>query len=546
MEFRKRKLCELEIEEERQRLQEEGLSDYEEPFEDSGSSFHGSESNSVSFEENESDSDGGESNDAGTTNVDDDGDWTDTSEDPVEFDFIGKEEFLADIDQNITPLQAFSLFFDELLINKIVNWTNERAKTFCENNTKRHSNLKNWENVKNEDIKKFLGLCLATGNIHMPSLKHYWSQNILYKHQFFGSVMSRNKFETILRCICFYNKDDITTNKLHKVNNLLSHLIQNIRNTYSPGINLSLDEALLLWKGRLCFKQYIPNKRARYGVKFYELCTTDGFVINIKMYYGKGTVDNEKGHAYAVVKELMEPYLDKGHTLYMDNFYNSVALCEYLNKHKTHVVGTLRTNRKGNPINVCKKKLKKGECAWKRKGTITIAKWKDKRDVLMISTKHRLRLIEVRNRRGRNISKPNIIEDYNQHMSGVDRCDQMTSYYKTPRKTIRWYMKVFLHLLDVAVWNSCWVYNQINSRNKISYLNFRDKLILDLSGPNSLPLRIQKKDHFPKKLEKRVRCRLCSNKKKRSATWYICDKCCDKENKPIGLCIDPCFAEYHI
>ena len=31
---------------------------------------------------------------------------------------------------------------------------------------------------------------------------------------------------------------------------------------------MSIDEKLLLWKGKLSFKQYIPSKRLRYGIRY--------------------------------------------------------------------------------------------------------------------------------------------------------------------------------------------------------------------------------------------------------------------------------------
>lgn len=45
----------------------------------------------------------------------------------------------------------------------------------------------------------------------------------------------------------------------------------------------------------------------------------------------------------------MEPFLGKGQTVYIDNFYNSVPLVKYLFENQTKVVGTLRKNRKDNP-----------------------------------------------------------------------------------------------------------------------------------------------------------------------------------------------------
>lgn len=53
-------------------------------------------------------------------------------------------------------------------------------------------------------------------------------------------------------------------------------------------------------------------------------------------------------HTENVVKQLLTDYVDKGHTVYMDNYYTSVKLAEFLYSRKTAVVGTLRENRKEN------------------------------------------------------------------------------------------------------------------------------------------------------------------------------------------------------
>jgi len=44
---------------------------------------------------------------------------------------------------------------------------------------------------------------------------------------------------------------------------------------------------MLLWKGRLLFWQYIKNKKNKYGIKFFELCTPDGYVLNAEIYKEK-------------------------------------------------------------------------------------------------------------------------------------------------------------------------------------------------------------------------------------------------------------------
>ena len=46
-----------------------------------------------------------------------------------------------------------------------------------------------------------------------------------------------------------------------------------------------------------------------------------------------------------IVMNLLGDLVDKGYTLYMDNYYNSVELCGELLRRKTHTVGMLRKNR---------------------------------------------------------------------------------------------------------------------------------------------------------------------------------------------------------
>ena len=67
---------------------------------------------------------------------------------------------------------------------------------------------------------------------------------------------------------------------------------------------------------------------------------------------------------------------------------------------------------------------------------------------------HRVELVEVRNSNGKVTMKPNIVRDYNAGMSGVDRFDQMLSYYSALRKTIRWPKKVALHLFEMIIHNT--------------------------------------------------------------------------------------------
>lgn len=87
-------------------------------------------------------------------------------------------------------------------------------------------------------------------------------------------------------------------------------------------------------------------------------------------------------------------------------------------------------------------------------------------------------MTNTKNRFGTEKSKPLEIVNYNKFMGGVDRSDQMTSYYSSPRKTIRWYKKVIFHMLDLAVYNTFMLYKtRFPAKSKMEFLTFREELI---------------------------------------------------------------------
>lgn len=87
-------------------------------------------------------------------------------------------------------------------------------------------------------------------------------------------------------------------------------------------------------------------------------------------------------------------------------------------------------------------------------------------------------------------------------MSGVDRSDQMLSYYTTRRKTIRWYLKVFFHFVDICLWNGTYLHNKAKAK-KLSYLQFRELIILDYLKSLPSPRKSVRKPttHYPKKTD---------------------------------------------
>lgn len=176
------------------------------------------------------------------------------------------------------------------------------------------------------------------------------------------------------------------------------------------------------------------------------LCdSTNGYCSRFEMYHGSQENQSDKGKIYDLVMRLINPYLGKGHKLYVDNYYTSPILFHDLFHRQTGACGTMRANRKGVPADLKTVKLKKGESVAMTNGTLQLLKWKDKRDVHMCTTVHTAEFIDVPGRvdrtTGQAIQRPRCIVDYDKYMGAVDRCDQMISYPAFKRRTLKWWKK---------------------------------------------------------------------------------------------------------
>lgn len=122
--------------------------------------------------------------------------------------------------------------------------------------------------------------------------------------------MPRNRFETILRVLRFHDPNNTNASSKEKTKYMITHCVKNFKKAYLPEKRLSLDEALLGYRRRLSFKQYIPLKRARFGITLHELSTSHGYILDVFLYSGAGTVkaDKEYGHAYKIVMKILKPY----------------------------------------------------------------------------------------------------------------------------------------------------------------------------------------------------------------------------------------------
>ena len=67
---------------------------------------------------------------------------------------------------------------------------------------------------------------------------------------------------------------------------------------------------------------------------------------------------------------------------------------------------------------------------------------------------------------------PKMIDDYNQHMGGVDIADQRRAYYNTQITSCRIWMPLFFWLLDTAIVNSYIIHHRQASGLELKHNDF--------------------------------------------------------------------------
>ena len=152
--------------------------------------------------------------------------------------------------------------YEEMLGDDVLNLILEATNNYGKSNKNKLKLLDNFIEVNREELLLFFGILLYMGIVKLPSMRDYWSNDIIFGNHPMRNYMLRDRFEIILASLHYSLDSEIFyKNKLDDMISLLNNQYQKFR---KPSKNLVIDESLVLWKGRLSFKVYIPNKRNKF------------------------------------------------------------------------------------------------------------------------------------------------------------------------------------------------------------------------------------------------------------------------------------------
>ncbi|XP_077397628.1 heterogeneous nuclear ribonucleoprotein U-like protein 1 isoform X2 [Festucalex cinctus] len=373
------------------------------------------------------------------------------------------------------PADFLQLFITDELLQHIADATNRFADTFFQADPSgllRRQKM-GWRPVSVEELKLFFGLSFITGFVKKPTLPMYWSVYHLHTNPIFSQTMARNRYQNILRFLHFHTDAPHATDRMHRVQQVLTYLVDRFKALYQPNKNICIHEGMLKWQGRLSFRVYNPQKPVKYGIKSYVLCDSEtGYCFNLQPYKGEAcTVEN-------IVFLLLDRLTGHGYTLYLDNFYNSVDMCTRLVAAQTHVCGTLGNSEDPQLVNEATRSSLAAEGRVARhNGDVMVVAWQDKRVVKMVTTCHKdtMRKVEVRRKGEKDeavVLKPECVVAYNTHMSGLGKLDQNTAYYPFMHRAANWPKKFIAYLFQLCMFNAHVIFKARNPGKSLSLLDF--------------------------------------------------------------------------
>ena len=113
--------------------------------------------------------------------------------------------------------------------------------------------------------------------------------------------------------------------------------------------------------------------------------------------------------ALLLFTSLLSDLLGLGYKLFVDNWYTSEALFDYLYENKTCAVETARKIRLKLPKPVTDEKLGRGQFMFRRKENMLVVSYQDKKEIFLLSTIHKAGIVNVRKRSHGDVQKPKVI-----------------------------------------------------------------------------------------------------------------------------------------
>ncbi|CAF3579688.1 unnamed protein product [Rotaria sp. Silwood1] len=338
---------------------------------------------------------------------------------------------LTEVTANISSIEdAFLSFIPEKMLEKILVYSNFE---YSRNVTSTEKS----KEITMIELKGFIGLLLLADLLgkSKTDVKCLWRRSPL-ESPIFKATMSRSRFQKIIAHLRFDDKNTREErkkkDKFAAIREVWSYFPDNLQKSYIPGYNVTIDEQLLGFRGKCPFRQYMPKKPDKYGLKLWLCVDVDShYVFNASPYLGRQPMEKRQTQIGAkVVLELLKPLYGLSRNATMDNFFTSVPLAKELQAKNLSLIGTLRKNKSEIPMEFLSNKNREvGSSLFGFQDGLTLVSFVPKynKAVLLFTSKHHDSQVD------KQTGKPIVILDYNKTKGAVDTVDQLCHRYTVKR-----------------------------------------------------------------------------------------------------------------
>ena len=367
------------------------------------------------------------------------------------------------------------------MVSKIATWTNQKIEKVRKGYPIRSGFTYDTNKTEVRGLIRVL-LFLGVTKSSKESTASVWSTDGTGK-PICIAAMSQKRFLFLLYCLRFDNSTtrDQRRNicKLAPICSVYERFVTACEDNYTPGIGCTVDESLLGFRGRCSFKQHIPNKPSKYGIKVYVLADSQSFYfVSSKIYAGAGTHIPGLLVPTQAVLDLINPISGTNRNITTDNYYTSISLANKLKSNQLTLVGTMKKNKRCIPSSfLTKADAGTFQYAFDYANNFTllsIAPKKNKR-VVFLSTMHAIRSHDTVT------GKEEISVFYNHEKGGIDSHDQMCALYTTTRKTNLWPMRIFYGIVDSSALNAFIIFTHNKPGFRGNRQDKRQKFLKELS-----------------------------------------------------------------
>ena len=275
--------------------------------------------------------------------------------------------------------------------------------------------------------------------------------------------MSRNRFKNILPVLHL-------SDKITKIIPFYYKIVKSCIENRPNSLDLSADESMLSYYGRSNSKQLMEINLVQSRYKIWVFAELLGYVVYTDPYQGAkngmstGTSEQTLGLGETVVLSLLDALpKETCYRVFMDNFFRSFRLLEFLAANNIRASGTIWENRLGD-CTISKKKAIKFEheamdYRTSAQHNLNVVAWKDNKTVYVASNHNAVEPSpQVQQRKKQKqakvaISQLFLINQYNKGMEGVDQTDQNIATYWIAVKAKKWWRAFFACIQDMILQN---------------------------------------------------------------------------------------------